>query len=289
MGGHQCVCDYGFNNTATRTNPDCQDIDECSMPGLFGCSSNEVCHNTIGSYACHCEPGFDRQNSGNCEDIDECSRGKCDTNGVAPMVCSNSPGSFECRCTNDGYKKVFDSFTDQFRCENVNECELNKCDQDSMVCIDREGTYECDCKKQGWIEMDDNRDMLYCVPPMNACDTVICPENSVCINKDSSRDFRERSYVCECLSEFHPIHSPPKYGLPNEQNLVRCSACTYELAEINRISFGKSKYQNLKDGDKEIYSAFEKFWSDCLNLVILRVSSEIFGQKIYFSELPKEI
>ena len=38
------------------------DINECSNSSLHNCTSNEVCQNTVGGFACQCKEGFTRGN-----------------------------------------------------------------------------------------------------------------------------------------------------------------------------------------------------------------------------------
>ena len=68
------------------------DIDECSE-GLSGCA--HLCANTIGSYACTCEDGYQLSDDDHsCADIDECER----ANGGCEQICQNINGSYSCSC-----------------------------------------------------------------------------------------------------------------------------------------------------------------------------------------------
>uniref|UniRef100_F1KPH9 Latent-transforming growth factor beta-binding protein 1 n=1 Tax=Ascaris suum TaxID=6253 RepID=F1KPH9_ASCSU len=61
-----------------------------------GCHENEECF----SGRCHCVNGYERDDSGKCVDIDECSL----PNGCHPLaICVNLPGSHACTCP-DGYR-----------------------------------------------------------------------------------------------------------------------------------------------------------------------------------------
>lgn len=70
------------------------DIDECSQ-GLYSCGEHASCQNTVGSYVCYCDSGW--EGDGNtCVDIDECERR---TVGCHPRaLCENNNGSFVCTC-----------------------------------------------------------------------------------------------------------------------------------------------------------------------------------------------
>ena len=51
----------------------CIDVDECEHG--HDCNiDNGFCQNTIGSYNCICDPGFEMQKNGTCADIDECEK-----------------------------------------------------------------------------------------------------------------------------------------------------------------------------------------------------------------------
>lgn len=98
--GTNCeACKLGFNRTTPiNSTLACQDVDECK--GKNACASGATCTNTIGSYTCACNPGYEG-NGTFCQDIDECSLGtiSCQENAT----CHNNPGSYACTC-NEGFK-----------------------------------------------------------------------------------------------------------------------------------------------------------------------------------------
>ncbi|ELU01957.1 hypothetical protein CAPTEDRAFT_51881, partial [Capitella teleta] len=58
------------------------------------------CINTIGSYTCRCDHGYElHPNGASCQDIDECERGMYE---VDCHICVNLIGGFTCLC-NDTY------------------------------------------------------------------------------------------------------------------------------------------------------------------------------------------
>ena len=75
----------------------CIDIDEC-LVGSHHCSIHAACHNTVGSYKCTCETGFNGDGK-NCEDINECE--ELENPCMADSHCVNFPGT---RCN---FKPVF--------------------------------------------------------------------------------------------------------------------------------------------------------------------------------------
>ena len=89
------------------------DINECSLSN-GGCA--QVCNNTIGSYVCSCNAGYNLENDNHtcsgyfylflfcnyCNtDINECQL----NNGGCSHLCVNSLGSYQCQCS-DGYQSV---------------------------------------------------------------------------------------------------------------------------------------------------------------------------------------
>ena len=127
------------------------DIDECSE-GTSGCS--QLCTNTIGSYTCTCDNGYQLTNDNHtCTDIDECT---VNNNGGCEQTCHNTNGSYYCSC-HYGY-----SLNDQ-NCTgiiivhyfvtayvlpslDINECDTNNggCDHN---CINTIGSYQCQCRE----------------------------------------------------------------------------------------------------------------------------------------------
>ncbi|XP_066450110.1 adhesion G protein-coupled receptor E3-like [Eleutherodactylus coqui] len=127
VGGYRCKCNNGYqkdNQTAFCPSNDkkknvCTDIDECSDdPGI--CGSNQICHNTPGSYNCTCAEGY-KNISNTC--VDECKTGgiKCGSN----QICRNTGGSYNCTCA-EGYKNI------------SNRCMENPCNFNSSLLKEKE-------------------------------------------------------------------------------------------------------------------------------------------------------
>ena len=75
------------------------------MDGTSDCS--QMCNNTIGSYNCSCDNGFQLDSDGlTCIDINECSL----NNGECDGRCENTEGSYICLCPS-GYYSLDNSDT----------------------------------------------------------------------------------------------------------------------------------------------------------------------------------
>jgi len=115
------------------------------------------CINTLGSYRCLCESGYQvdiSQRESQCIDVDECetvSPSPCEFN------CRNTPGTFVCTCP-VGYTLSSDGRT----CLDVDECdsELTGLHACSQKCLNTRGSYECACH-DGYRRQDNQCVGLY--------------------------------------------------------------------------------------------------------------------------------
>jgi len=82
--------------------------------------------------------------------------------------CTNGRGDFNCEC-NAGF------IGDDFKCENINECDsVNSCNSDA-ICSDNNSSYSCQCKNgfdDSGVSCDD----------INECDQHPCDQNANCTN-----------------------------------------------------------------------------------------------------------
>ncbi len=153
----------------------CSDVDECEGEPLCGPSAD--CVNTLGSFACACEPGYAGDGI-TCVDIDECASHLNNCDDVAS--CVNTPGSFECSCP-AGY------VGDGTVCVDADECdgEEHGCDAHA-VCIDTDGSYSCAC--WGGYEGDGTE-----CTDIDECESgdAFCDVNALCTNTVGH-------FSCEC-------------------------------------------------------------------------------------------
>ncbi|OWF52578.1 Hemicentin-1 [Mizuhopecten yessoensis] len=133
-GTYACSCPFGY--VLDRDGSNCQDINECANND-GGCSVEQECINTLGSFHCavYCKNGFRRSlNDQSCDDIDECH----ETPEVCGQICNNIPGDYQCSCSR-GFMLV-----ENGRCTDVNEC-VRGTSACSHTCKNSIGSYKCAC------------------------------------------------------------------------------------------------------------------------------------------------
>ncbi|XP_067259389.1 adhesion G protein-coupled receptor E5 isoform X2 [Chanodichthys erythropterus] len=127
-------CKEGFQ----KINRTCVDEDECERPNL--CGDNARCLNTLGSYYCICDEGFESKppnftaDKGQCVDINECFKKKVECS--SEKECVNTLGSYNCSCPK-GYRDS--ECADNDECERTDVCGTN------ANCYNYEGSYSCKC------------------------------------------------------------------------------------------------------------------------------------------------
>ena len=126
-GNEDCLPGYYCVTTAAQ--PYCTELNECSpkngqFEGLLYCGQNTACTNTVGSFTCTCNTGFEdfAEHSG-CIDTDECRLRTA--NCGANTNCWNFPGTFVCTC------KVGYTGDPVAGCTDIDECintDWHNCD-----------------------------------------------------------------------------------------------------------------------------------------------------------------
>lgn len=141
------VCPPGQSNDGTYLgfgHGTCTELSECSAE-FDNCNENALCTNTVGSFTCACNDGWDGAGSNGvvCLDDNECTVGH---DCVANAACTNTVGSFTCAC-NAGYDGTPSGAG---TCADVDECTIPSHDCDSnAVCSDTTGSFTCACN-DGW-------------------------------------------------------------------------------------------------------------------------------------------
>ncbi|XP_078523127.1 uncharacterized protein LOC144792127 [Lissotriton helveticus] len=151
----------------------CSDVDECVVNSA--CHKYATCNNTIGSYTCTCNSGY-QGNGTFCSDVNECLTSPCHKNAT----CANTDGSYTCTC-NPGFQG------NGTFCSDINECLTSPC-HINATCNNTIGSYTCTCNSgyQG--------NGTFC-SDVNECLTSPCHKNASCANTDGS-------YTCTCNTGF---------------------------------------------------------------------------------------
>ena len=179
---HACTCADGYSLLYTGI---CVDENECE---LRQDSCAQHCNNTIGSFECYCDPGYQlAADDFSCEDIDECQMGIAQC--AQSEACTNTVGSYacivsECVVCDDpvngsciccvGYQ-----LNDRFQCADIDECQelTSECDSN---CHNTIGSYQCSCNG-GYQLVNDTKclDIDECLMNNGGCPLS-------CLNKNGS-------------------------------------------------------------------------------------------------------
>ncbi|XP_069465362.1 hemicentin-2 isoform X1 [Ambystoma mexicanum] len=185
LPGQQCVnvpgsfrcrvrCGLGFHANAEGTG--CEDVNECEGPPAPPCEQR--CLNTLGSYQCACDPGYQLAGK-RCTDIDECAREVC----PAQQQCKNTPGGYLClkTCPAGTIRSEAGICADVDECRDGSHlCRYNQ------ACENTVGGYRCTCPR-GYRAQDLGRPCL----DINECQQVPKPCAFQCQNLAGS-------YRCLC-------------------------------------------------------------------------------------------
>ncbi|CAF3464123.1 unnamed protein product [Rotaria sp. Silwood1] len=181
--GYECNCTTGFQHSPINNNlTHCEDINECKNSKT--CGEHQRCNNTIGSYICFCENGYETITSANgiiCQDKNECIDDHICSNGY----CINTNGSFECIC-NPGFRHdVFNSL----HCEDINEClSSHNCTGDNEICENTHGSFRCVCA-HGYRRNEHG----------NCININECAESNITCDINSRCEDRNGSFAC-CMN-----------------------------------------------------------------------------------------
>ncbi|MGH0125472.1 UNVERIFIED_CONTAM: hypothetical protein FKN15_054569 [Acipenser sinensis] len=169
IGSYRCMvqCGRGFRRTPDGIS--CQDINECQE--LNPC--NQRCLNSIGSFRCACNPGFQLK-SRRCVDINECRQSVCRSD----QQCKNTRGGYKCidLCPSGMTKAGNGSCVDIDECrDGTHQCRYNQ------ICENTRGSYHCTCPR-GYRSQGVGRPCL----DINECERVPTPCAYQCLNTPGS-------------------------------------------------------------------------------------------------------
>ncbi|XP_074858281.1 hemicentin-1 isoform X2 [Carettochelys insculpta] len=169
IGAYRCVvrCGIGFRRTSDGLS--CQDVNECQESN----SCHQRCFNTIGSFHCGCDPGYQLKGR-KCLDVNECRQHVCRPD----QQCKNTRGGYKCidLCPN-GMTKV-----ENGTCIDIDECRdgTHHC-RYNQICENTQGSYHCVCPR-GYRSQGVGRACL----DINECEQVPKPCAFQCANTPGS-------------------------------------------------------------------------------------------------------
>ncbi|WNG28841.1 hypothetical protein F0U62_36210 [Cystobacter fuscus] len=164
----------------------CADVNECAA-GTDNCNENATCTNTVGSFTCACNAGYEGDGV-TCTNIDECAASPCLNGGT----CTDGINSYTCACA--------PGFTGT-NCEtNIDECAASPC-LNGGTCIDGINSYTCECAP-GFTGTN-------CETNIDECAASPCLNGGTCTDGINS-------YTCACAPGFT--------GTNCETNIDECAA-----------------------------------------------------------------
>ncbi|XP_040533545.1 hemicentin-1 isoform X17 [Gallus gallus] len=224
-GSYHCVlrCRTGFRRAVDGLS--CQDINECQESN----SCHQHCINTVGSFHCGCDPGYQLKGR-KCIDINECHdrTHQCHYN----QICENMQGSYRCVCPR-GYRSQGLGRP----CVDIDECEAR--DTCQHECRNTLGSYQCACPS-GYHLMPNGKtcqDIDECLKQDTGCGA-----SQMCFNMRGSYQCIETSCPPNYQREPHS-----GFCLKNcPANDLECALSTYALEyKFVSLPFGIAAGQDL--------------------------------------------
>ncbi|KAI8492386.1 hypothetical protein Bbelb_298390 [Branchiostoma belcheri] len=185
-GGYMCNC----TGTGYMGKNCIDDVDEC-LSGDHMCDGNATCTNTVGSYTCACNDGY--QGDGmNCTDAHflqaygKSEQPTCIAKAVAQFLESSHCVGHECCIICK--KHLPEEQSPQVLERNINECnEMHNC-HPMATCHNVPGSYHCDCNEGQKGNGTFCEDVDECAFGIDACH-----EHANCSNTDGN-------YTCTCIA-----------------------------------------------------------------------------------------
>ena len=210
------------------------DKDECTN-GEHNCHINGVCTNSVGSFSCHCDNGYEGDGV-KCVNTNECLPYNTNNCNTAVSECNDTIGSYTCPCKT-GFKSKTPGaeVTSELVCINVDECNdlTDSCNRTVSYCVDNFGSFDCPCR--------DGFEMT----PYGFCDNINecqrrneCPLMAVCVDGFGY-------YECRCPEGYDSVKA-------DNSNIVgtKCKDID-ECADRNKFCHSSAPYCSNSDGSFE--------------------------------------
>uniref|UniRef100_A0A8C4U7D5 Hemicentin-1 n=1 Tax=Falco tinnunculus TaxID=100819 RepID=A0A8C4U7D5_FALTI len=234
IGSYRCVvrCGNGFRRTADGFS--CQDVNECQESN----SCHQHCFNTIGSFHCGCDPGYQLKGR-KCMDVNECRQNVCRPD----QLCKNTRGGYKCidLCPNGMTKAENGTCIDVDECrDGTHQCRYNQ------ICENTRGSYRCVCPR-GYRSQGAGRP---CVD-INECEQVPKPCAFQCTNTPGS-------FKCICPPGQHLLGDGKSCAglerLPNYGAYYN----SYNYAQFSPVRDNYQPQQYYRHSSN-IYSSFSEY------------------------------
>ncbi|ATB42192.1 hypothetical protein CYFUS_007669 [Cystobacter fuscus] len=177
----------------------CADVNECAA-GTDNCNENATCTNTVGSFTCACNAGYEGDGV-TCTNIDECAASPCLNGGT----CIDGINSYTCECA--------PGFTGT-NCEtNIDECAASPC-LNGGTCTDGINSYTCACAP-GFTGTN-------CETNIDECAASPCLNGGTCTDGINS-------YTCACAPTYEGTNCQACSGTLGDCNGNSSDGCEVNL------------------------------------------------------------
>uniref|UniRef100_A0A8C8RV15 Hemicentin-1 n=1 Tax=Pelusios castaneus TaxID=367368 RepID=A0A8C8RV15_9SAUR len=234
IGSYRCVvrCGIGFRRTSDGLS--CQDVNECHESN----SCHHRCFNTIGSFHCGCDPGYQLKGR-KCMDVNECRQNVCRPD----QHCKNTRGGYKCidLCPNGMTKAENATCIDIDECrDGTHQCRYNQ------ICENIQGSYRCVCPR-GYRSQGAGRP---CVD-INECEQVPKPCAFQCTNTPGS-------FKCICPPGQHLLGDGKSCaGLERLPN-YGASYNSYNYAQFSPVRDNYQPQQYYRHSS-DLYSSYSEY------------------------------
>ncbi|KAH1019720.1 hypothetical protein HUJ04_009502 [Dendroctonus ponderosae] len=188
-----CICNPGYQRIYSAEEQVCADVNECQTN--HECDRHAQCFNTVGSYGCSCNPGFEGDGR-RCDPVSSCANISC----TQDAECVENGSEASCRCL-PGFRG------DGYNCQPVPNqgCDVSNNCSPYAICSISPGSEEYSCSCHPGFEGDGYQ----CIPipvttteapkelttgtvrPICQSDYCYCPEGFVMDEEASCKPYTE--------------------------------------------------------------------------------------------------